>query len=368
MDDVTDSTDAERIRYLLLRASDDFGPLEPDPAGAVRRRGRRRRGRVIVSCSLVLVLTAAVVVPLSLRALSPPPQSSAANAKPPPLLRRELWNISQRVAASSGDPDAYEREAVGPISRVLANEITSGDVVYSSTPSYVIEMRGRFTCGLCSSPGSGSPIKGSVITDVLNASTLQISDFGFADVWVPLTKLGAPFALPRPPHGTLWPLPSHIASRPPHLRANGIGAVHFGLSKVKTVAALQASLGKPNATFVNTGCGFRYSEVAWHDLIAEFRLGSFSGYRFATGGSAGWSPYDRVSPKLLLPRLTTARGITLGSTLRALRAAYPGLTRSGALKWKAPNGLIFVEGPLTKNPLSPEARIVEIKIGTCGTY
>jgi hypothetical protein len=63
-----------------------------------------------------------------------------------------------------------------------------------------------------------------------------------------------------------------------------------------------------------------------------------------------------------------ARGITLKTTLKGLRAAYPHLRRSGAVKWTARNGLIFVEANDTKNPDSPRARIAEIKIGTCGSY
>jgi|GEM_PF-3481039 len=235
MNDVTDSAAAERIRYLLLKAGEDLGTLESDPARVIRRRsGRRRRGRVILSCSLVLMITAAVAVPLSLRAGSLP-QSPAANAKLPPLLWRQLWNISQLFATSSGDPNAYDREAVGPVSRELANEVMSGAIIPSSTPSYVIEMRGHFTCPGCSTPRRGGVITGAVASAILNASTLRSSDFGFTGVWVPLAKLGKPFALPRPPHGTLWPLPT-LPRGLPSLNAGGIGAMHFGDSKVRAVA------------------------------------------------------------------------------------------------------------------------------------
>jgi hypothetical protein len=143
------------------------------------------------------------------------------------------------------------------------------------------------------------------------------------------------------------------------LDSNGIADVHFGLPKTKTVAALQASLGKPNATGTNTGCGPAVTEVAWHDLIAEFRHGTFTGYRYVSGGyplTTAGSPHDPVSPMPRTPALTTARGITLGSTLRELRAAYPGLIQSGALKWTAPNGLVFVEASQTNKPTSPTAK------------
>jgi hypothetical protein len=41
---------------------------------------------------------------------------------------------------------------------------------------------------------------------------------------------------------------------------------------------------------------------------------------------------------------------------------------SGALKWTAPNGLVFVEAPQTSKPTSPTATITEIKTGTCGNF
>ena len=161
------------------------------------------------------------------------------------------------------------------------------------------------------------------------------------------------------------------STKRPALESNGIGNVHFGLSKVKTVAALQAWLGNPNATGINTGCGPAFTEVAWHDLIAEFRHGSFTGYRYVSGGyplTTPGSPHDPVSPTSRTPALTTARGITLSSTLKELQAEYPGLIQSGALKWTAPNELAFVASPATKKPASPTATIAEIKTGTCGDF
>jgi hypothetical protein len=157
----------------------------------------------------------------------------------------------------------------------------------------------------------------------------------------------------------------------PVLDSNGIATVHFGLPEAKAVAALRASLGKPNAMGINTGCGPAVTEVAWHDLIAEFRHGTFTGYRYVSGGyplTTAGSPHDPVSPASRKPALTTGRGITLGSTLRELRLGYPGLIQSGALKWTAPNGLVFVEASQTNKPTPPMAMIAEIKTGTCGDF
>jgi stage V sporulation protein SpoVS len=164
---------------------------------------------------------------------------------------------------------------------------------------------------------------------------------------------------------------SALSSKRPALEPNGIGSVYFGRSKVKAVAALRALLGKPNATGVNTACGPAFTEVAWHDLIAEFRHGTFTGYRYVRGGyplTTPGSARDRVSATSRTPALATARGLTLGSTLREVRAAYPGLIQSGALKWKVPNGLVFVEASDTGKPAAATATIAEIKAGTCGDF
>jgi len=157
----------------------------------------------------------------------------------------------------------------------------------------------------------------------------------------------------------------------PRLESGGIGLVHFGLPKAQVVASLRTSLGAPNAEGINTGCGPKFSEVAWHDLIVEFRLGRFTGYRFVQGGwplTTPGSPDDRVTARSPTPALTSEQGITLGSTLGELRSAYRNLHVSGAVQWTAPNGLTFVEPSTVRNPQSPADRIVEIETRTCGAF
>ena len=136
------------------------------------------------------------------------------------------------------------------------------------------------------------------------------------------------------------------------LGPHGVGPVHFGTAKAKAVAQLSALLGPPSSRGPNTGCRPRYTEVEWGGLSAEFRLGVFSGYRYRHTAS---------------PRLATATGVTLGTTLGRARAAYGGLERRGAILWQAPDGLILVDGS-KGDPASPSDRIVEIKIGTCGDF
>jgi hypothetical protein len=145
--------------------------------------------------------------------------------------------------------------------------------------------------------------------------------------------------------------------------------VRFGLPKDRAVASLRALFGVQGAIGVNTGCGPHFTEVEWGDLIAEFRSNTFSGYRYLMGGwplSTSGSP--RVSPpKTVFPRLATARGITLGSTLAQLRRAYPALHVAGAGKWRLGHGLVFVDNA-GHDPESLSNRIIEIKVGTCGDF
>lgn len=157
----------------------------------------------------------------------------------------------------------------------------------------------------------------------------------------------------------------------PALGAKGIGSVRFGAPEALAVAALRKSLGPPNGTGINTGCGPTFTEIAWRDLIVEFKHDRFAGYRFIRGGwplTTVGSPHDRVTSRSPTPRLKTAVGITLGSTLGELRRAYGTLRRSGAVQWTTPNGLIFSESPTVRDPNSPTDRIAEIQVGTCGAF
>jgi len=142
------------------------------------------------------------------------------------------------------------------------------------------------------------------------------------------------------------------------LSAHGIGGVHFGLPQDRAVGALTALFGQPSRRFANSGCRPRYTEVAWGHLYAEFRLGRFSGFRYLEDG---WPPL-RYGVKIVrsdLPRPTTPRGVTLGSTVRQLRAAYGRLDLVGTDRYRSPDGLFFADA---------RSRIVEVKTGTCGDF
>jgi hypothetical protein len=156
---------------------------------------------------------------------------------------------------------------------------------------------------------------------------------------------------------------SSAATLGPH----GIGTVRFGLAKREAVAELSTLFGAPSGRGVNTGCGARYTEVEWGDLVAEFRSSRFSGFRDVEGGYPLTTP---GSPRVSItgsPRVATATYISLGSTLGQARATSGRLRRIGADMWKSPNGLVFVDSAL-RDPVPASSRIREIKIGTCGDF
>jgi len=141
------------------------------------------------------------------------------------------------------------------------------------------------------------------------------------------------------------------------LAGNGLGVVNFGASVGSVTKAVSAKLGSPTG-HPSAGCVGGYSQVAWHDLIAQFRHGRFTGYRYWTLDPAG-APTESVSP-----RLETAQGITLGSTFAQLKAVYK-LTQTGTDFWKARNGIVFALNSPTY-PSPPSAPIYEIKtFGVC---
>lgn len=151
--------------------------------------------------------------------------------------------------------------------------------------------------------------------------------------------------------------------------ARGIGSIRFGLSKGEAVREFDARFGSPTAAGINTGCGRRFTEVVWGDFAAEFRSNTFSGYRYVAGGfplETPSSPRER-DQETVTPALRDASGLTLYSTLGRFRSAYGHLRRTGADWWQTPNGLYLMDNAMI-DPVKPSAKIVEIKIGTCGDF
>jgi hypothetical protein len=165
-------------------------------------------------------------------------------------------------------------------------------------------------------------------------------------------------------------LAAAAGAAPVALGPRGIGAVQLGLPELKAVKELTHLLGAPSARGVNTGCGRRYTEVEWGDLVAEFRLGTFSGFRYINGGyplTTPGSPREPSRPRTVFRKLATAMGIALGSTIAQLRTAYGSIRLVGADRWRTHNGLVFVDDA---KPISTARlrHIIEIKFGTCGDF
>jgi hypothetical protein len=123
-------------------------------------------------------------------------------------------------------------------------------------------------------------------------------------------------------------------------------------------------LGAPSSVGIDTGCGPRFAEVAWRDLVLEFRAGTFTGYRYLVGG---WPLRTHGSPRpassrIVGPRLATAVGVELGSSLGQARSAYGRLRPVGTDRWETPNGLVLRVAEGRSHP------IVEIRRGTCGDF
>jgi hypothetical protein len=158
-------------------------------------------------------------------------------------------------------------------------------------------------------------------------------------------------------------------SATPLLSARGIGAVHFGTAKPRAVRELSSFLGHPSRRFVSDGCGPDFvTEVEWGHLYAEFRRGTFSGFRYLRGK---WLPSGGVSglgASPLQPRLRASKRITLGSTLRELRERYGKLVPVGTDRWQNRDRLVFYVSFATNQPPPPSSRITEIKYGTCGDF
>jgi len=153
-------------------------------------------------------------------------------------------------------------------------------------------------------------------------------------------------------------------SRPVLISDHGIGNVQFGLARARAVAGLTKLFGRPSHPFLNSGCGPRYTEVAWGHLYAEFRQGRFTGFRYMT---TGWMSGRPASSSRPAPRLIAPHGLTLGDTLGRLRRAGGPLDLVGTDRWQTRDGLVYYDNA-RRQPPPAASRIIEIKYGTCGDF
>ena len=158
-----------------------------------------------------------------------------------------------------------------------------------------------------------------------------------------------------------------LGNRPIMLRSGGLGPVRFGIGKARVTAKLTRLLGPPTGEGTNPGCGPAFTEIHWSELAVEFHQNVFSGYRDINRpeGRTELAPDSTADP--VVPKAQTAAGIRLGDSLGHVRTAYSKLSLAGANRWHTSSGLNFVDNGM-RSPASNQASIIEIRVGTCGSY
>jgi hypothetical protein len=107
----------------------------------------------------------------------------------PHLSEHRIVTLAKRAARSSGDPSpTLIQHAEG--TRFEAVLIGSGDLVFEYNWSYLIAVRGHFTCTACGGPPGAKTPTGSVITLVVDAKSGRGTDGGIGNRYPRLAKLG----------------------------------------------------------------------------------------------------------------------------------------------------------------------------------
>ena len=179
---------ARSRQSLTLPLFDDLAPgtyrvsliYKPMPNGAVVRLSGR--GQRVASTSVTV---------LAFRG-GPMPQLSEAR----------ILTLAQTAAARGGDPNPTLIQH-GEGTRFDANLVDSGDLVFDWRWSYLIAEKGHFVFTDASGPAGAQPLRGSVITLVVDASTGQVTDSGISDRYPRLAMLGSVITdLPASSHAT----------------------------------------------------------------------------------------------------------------------------------------------------------------------
>ncbi len=105
------------------------------------------------------------------------------------LSEQQIKGIALSAARQAGDRHpSLIQHAAG--SRYQANQVASRDIVPGSLSCYLIAVRGAFVLNNASGPPGAKPPKGTVLTLVVDAKTGATLDFGVADRYPDLKKLG----------------------------------------------------------------------------------------------------------------------------------------------------------------------------------
>ncbi len=101
----------------------------------------------------------------------------------------KLTKMARDSATANGD--AHPSSVTVYVSRRHEANIAAGagTGVFGEQPVYLVVIQGQFTCSSCSGPGSSTALTGTVITLIVDRTTLQSLDFGFGGD-VDTSKLG----------------------------------------------------------------------------------------------------------------------------------------------------------------------------------
>ena len=106
----------------------------------------------------------------------------------------QLDQIATSFASSFGDPSPTAISSVST-DRQTANQVASGAVIPSTSPSYLIVERGKFVDKVDSSPTGAASLSGSVLTIIVDQQTGHVTDYGVSDNVPSLANLGPVTAL-----------------------------------------------------------------------------------------------------------------------------------------------------------------------------
>jgi hypothetical protein len=96
--------------------------------------------------------------------------------------------------------------------------------------------------------------------------------------------------------------------------------------------------------------------------VVQFVAGRFRGYRYLDGGERPLAPTRSVL-RSVRPRLSTATGISLGSSLADARRSYGVLRRVGTAFYRTRSGITFALW--SSGTPARKSRIHEIKSNVC---
>jgi len=106
----------------------------------------------------------------------------------PHLSEARIIAIATAAATHADDPQpTLIQHSAG--TRFQANLVDSGDLVFDYRWSYLIAEQGRFAFGNIGPPPGEGELTGSVITQVVDASTGQVTDAGISNRFPKLAKL-----------------------------------------------------------------------------------------------------------------------------------------------------------------------------------